>query len=106
MKFVFSYCLLGLTNIHVIKVNRVTGSANDGVVNISRLLRCTLCAEMTQHTSYTGYIVSSQSSFEENIVTCSEGSIILIHLKYSKPRLSRTRLSRIFAELGQTFENG
>ena len=25
---------------------------------------------------------------------------------YSKPRLSRTRLSRIFAQLGQNFENG
>ena len=96
MKFFFSYCLLGLTNIHVIKVNHVTGSANDGVVNISRLLRCTLCAEMTQHTSYTGYIVSSQSSFEENIVTCSEGSIILVHLKYITSSLPMSYVYLIF----------
>ena len=32
--------------------------------------------------------------------------IALFKVIYSKPRLSRTRLSRIFAQLGQNFENG
>ena len=33
-------------------------------------------------------------------------SAIGLFSRYSKPRLSRTHLSRIFAQLGQNFENG
>ena len=37
---------------------------------------------------------------------CPQTIKLHTNLKYSKPRLSRTRLSRIFAQLGQNFENG